>query len=304
MFTDLSKYAGGYKMETAIQLLFNGLSMGSVYALIALGIVLIINAINIVNFAHGEVVMIGSFVVVSSLVYGQMPLPLAILVGIAFMVPFGFLFHRIAYHRLRNMPAHTVVVCTIGISLFLRNIALIIWGATPYVMPPLAGNVPIRVFNVAIMPQSIIIIVTAIVLLTAQHFFFKSTMLGKKMQATAQDSEAAKLLGIRVNRMTTFTFIYASMLAAIAGILASPITFVEPFMGQSIGLKAFAAIIIGGFGSIPGALVGGLIVGLVEIFAAGYISSAYRDAFPFIVMLIILMVKPEGLFGEKIGEKV
>jgi len=290
-------------METALQLLFNGLSMGAVYALIALGVVLIINAIDLVNFAHGEVVMLGAFVVITSLSV-SLPLPLAIISGIVFMVPFGFLFHRIAYHRLRHMPGHTVVVCTIGISLFLRNVALLIWGATPFVMPPVAGNVPINFLGAAIMPQFIVIIIVATVLIAAQHYFFKSTMLGKKMQATAQDSEAATLMGIKVNRMTIVTFIYASMLAAIAGILAAPITFVEPFMGQTVGLKAFCAIIIGGFGSIPGALVGGLIVGLVEIFAAGYISSAYRDAFPFLVMFIILMVKPEGLFGQKIGEKV
>jgi len=278
--------------------------MGSIYALIALGLVLIINAVNIVNFAQGEVVMIGSFFVITALIYGRLPLPLAILVGIAFMIPFGYLFHRIAYHRLRNMPAHMVVVCTIGISLFLRNIAMVIWGSQPYNMPGLAGNVAIQLFNISILPQFIIIIVTTVLLLVAQRWFFKSTMLGKKMQATAQDREAASLMGIRVNRMTTFTFIYASILAAIAGVLASPITFVEPYMGQAVGLKAFCGLIIGGFGSIPGALVGGLVIGLVEIFAAGYISSAYRDAFPFIVMFIILMVKPEGLFGSKIGEKV
>ena len=291
-------------VETALQLLINGLSMGSVYGLIALGLVLIINAVNIVNFAQGEIVMIGSFFVITSLLFGRMPLPLAIIVGIAFMIPFGWLFQRIAYYPLRNMPPHMVVVCTIGISLFLRNTAMIIWGSQPFNMPGLAGNVAIRVFNISIMPQFIIIIVTTVCLLFAQRWFFKSTILGKKMQATAQDREAATLMGIKVNRMTTYTFIYSSILAAIAGILVSPITFVEPYMGQSVGLKAFCGLIIGGFGSIPGALIGGLIIGLVEIFAAGYISSAYRDVFPFLVMLIVLIIKPEGLFGSKIGEKV
>lgn len=287
-----------------IQLLINGFSMGSIYSLIALGLVLIIKAVNVRNFAQGEIVMVGAFVFATALLKWKMPMLVAILFAMIVMMLFGYLFQRVAYYPLRFKPATTVIVCTIGISMFLKNIALAIWGSQPLRIPGILGNNTIKVFSVYILPQYLLIILFTILIVIMQNWFFKKTTLGKQMEATAQDKEAAALMGVSVTRMIAYTFIFSTLLATVAGILMSPIYFVYPGMGSVVGLKAFCAIMIGGFGSIPGALIGGLLVGLTETFAAAYISSVYKDTFAFILLLLVLMVRPRGLFGEKISEKV
>ncbi len=286
-----------------LQMLTQGLAMGSIYALVALGFVLIFNAVGVVNFAQGEFVMVPAFVTVALMEFLPIPFPLIYVITILFMGLFGIVFQRVAYYPLRNRTFLPVVISTIGVSIFLKNGAQITFGAEPRPMPRPTSSVPINLEGVAIDPQYIVIILVTVALLVFQYYFFERTSLGKKMQATAQDKEMARLLGIRVATMIVITFIYSSILGAVAGILIGPIFFVTKEMGAMLGLKAFCATIVGGFGSVPGAIVGGLFLGIVEVFAAFYISSAYRDAFAFILLILVLLFRPQGFFGEKIAEK-
>jgi branched-chain amino acid transport system permease protein len=285
------------------QLLATGLAMGSIYALVALGFVLIFNAVNVVNFAQGEFVMVPGFVAVWLISFLKIPFPFAYLLTLLFMAIFGIVFQRVAYYPLRNRSFLPVIISTIGVSIFLKNAAQLVFGAEPQLMPrPTSSNV-LNLRGVCIDPQHVVIIVVTLILLVLQHLFFERTSLGKKMQATAQDKEMARLLGVRVSRMIVLTFIYSSMLGAVAGILIGPIFYVSKEMGAMLGLKAFCSTIVGGFGSIPGAILGGLFLGVIEVFSSYYISSAYRDAFAFIILILVLLLRPQGFFGEKIAEK-
>jgi branched-chain amino acid transport system permease protein len=285
------------------QLLATGLAMGSIYALVALGFVLIFNAVNVVNFAQGEFVMVPAFVAVWLISFLKIPFPFAYLLTLIFMAIFGIVFQRVAYYPLRNRSFLPVIISTIGVSIFLKNAAQLVFGAEPQLMPrPTSSNV-LNLRGVCIDPQHVVIIVVTLILLVLQHLFFERTSLGKKMQATAQDKEMARLLGVRVSRMIVLTFVYSSMLGAVAGMLIGPIFYVSKEMGAMLGLKAFCSTIVGGFGSIPGAILGGLFLGVIEVFSSYYISSAYRDAFAFIILILVLLFRPQGFFGEKIAEK-
>jgi len=278
--------------------------MGAIYALVALGIVVIANAVNVVNFAQGENVMLGAYVAATLTLTLHLPLLSSYLIAIIILGLYGYVFQRVAYFPLRKKPFITVVVSTIGVSLFLKNIARIIWGPQPIYFSGLFGEHTIQVANIFVDPQNLLIIGVTTCLVIFQYYFFAKTPLGRQMQATAQDQEAASLMGIKVSRMIALTFIYSSMLAAAAGVLLAPIFFVSADMGGSLGLKAFAASIIGGFGSVPGAIIGGLFLGVLEIFGAAYISSVYKDVFAFVILILILVFMPRGLFGEKISTKV
>ena len=285
------------------QLLATGLAMGSIYALVALGFVLIFNAVSVVNFAQGEFVMVPAFVAVTLMTALNVPFPLAYQLTLVFTVLFGLVFQRVAYYPLRNRSFLPVIISTIGVSIFLKNGAQVVFGAEPLLMARPTSPNPINLGGVFIDPQHVVILIVTLVLVGFQYFFFEKTSLGKKMQATAQDKEMARLLGIRVMRMIAFTFIYSSLLGAAAGIMVGPIFYVTKEMGGMLGLKAFCATIVGGFGNVPGSILGGLFVGVIEVFAAYYISSAYRDAVAFVVLVLVLLFWPQGLFGEKIAEK-
>jgi branched-chain amino acid transport system permease protein len=277
--------------------------MGSIYALVALGFVLIFNAVNVVNFAQGEFVMVPAYVAVWMMTFLKLPFPLVYLITLLFMAIFGVVFQRVAYYPLRNRTFLPVIIATIGVSIFLKNAAQITFGAEPFLMPrPTSANV-LNFRGVCVDPQHVVIIVVTLILLVLQYLFFEKTSLGKKMQATAQDKEMARLLGIRVSVMIVVTFVYSSMLGAAAGILIGPIFYVSKEMGAMLGLKAFCSTIVGGFGSVPGAILGGLFLGVIEVFSSYYISSAYRDAFAFIMLILVLLFRPQGFFGEKIAEK-
>ena len=288
---------------TDLQMITAGLAMGSIYALVALGFVLIFNAVNVVNFAQGEFVMIPAFVAVWLMSYLNLPFPLTCVVTVIFMGIFGIIFQRIAYYPLRHRTFLPVVISTIGVGIFLKNGAQLIFGAEPLSMPRPTSPDALNLLGVFVDPQYIVIILCTLALLGFQFFFFEKTKLGKMMQATAQDKQMARLLGIRVATMIAITFAYSSILGAAAGILVGPIFFVTKEMGGMLGLKAFCSTIVGGFGSVPGAIVGGLFLGVVEVFGAYYVSSAYRDAFAFIILILVLLIRPQGFFGEKIAEK-
>jgi branched-chain amino acid transport system permease protein len=286
-----------------LQLLATGLAMGSIYALVALGFVLIFNAVNVVNFAQGEFVMVPAFVAVWLMTALKLPFPVAYLVILIFMGVFGIVFQRLAYYPLRNRTFLPVIISTIGVSIFLKNAAQLVFGAEPLLMArPTSADV-LNLAGVFIDPQHVVIIVVTLIMLVFQYVFFEKTSLGKKMQATAQDKEMARLLGIRVSKMIVITFVYSSILGGVAGILIGPIFYVSKEMGAMLGLKAFCSTIVGGFGSVPGAILGGLFLGVVEVLSAYYISSAYRDAFAFIILILVLLFRPQGFFGEKVAEK-
>jgi len=296
-----------------MQLLISGLAIGSIYALVALGFVLIYNAVGVVNFAQGEFVMFPSYVaatfvlpsvaVFGTVVHWQAAPLLVYLVVIVLMVGFGLAFNRIAYYPLRDRGWLPVVISTIGVSIFLRNAAQLTWGSQPLVMPSLFPVDTVSIGALRVRPQDLAIITVTAVLIAFQYVLFERTTLGKQMRATAQDRTTARLVGIRVGRIVAITFVYSALLGTVSGLLVAPLFTVTKEMGALIALKAFAGSIVGGFGSIPGAIIGGLTIGVVETFGGFYISSAYEDAIAFVVLIAVLLVKPSGLFGERIAEK-
>jgi len=290
-------------MATFLQLLFTGLGIGAIYALVALGFVLLIRAANVVNFAQGQFAMLGAYFLVIGLNVLELPYPVAIAMSVVLMAAFGVIFAGATYWPLRHRGGLPVIISTIGASIFLENTVLVLYGPSPEVLPNLFDSPGIQVGPVFMDSQYLAILVSAVLLVGLQYLIFEKTLLGKKLQATSQDKEMASLLGIPVAGMILFTFAYSSMLGGIAGMLVAPVLFVSVGMGGLIALKAFAANIIGGYGSIPGAILGGLSLGVAETMGASYISVPYKDAFAFAMLLMFLMVRPQGLFGEKISEK-
>lgn len=302
-----------FDLDTVLQLVVSGLAMGCIYALVALGFILIYNAVGVVNFAQGDFVMFPSFVALSfvlpsitvfgTIVHWKLPTVLVYVIVLVLMAAFGLLFNRIAYYPLRDRGWLPVVISTIGVSIFLRNLAQLTWGSTPQVFPSLFRVDSLSIGNVHLRPQDLLILAVAAGLILFQYTLFERTSLGKQMRATAQDRATAQLLGIRVDRIVAITFVYSVLLGAVAGLLVSPIFTVTKEMGGLIALKAFAASIVGGFGSIPGAIIGGLLIGVVEALGGFYISPAYTDAIAFVILIGVLLVRPSGLFGERVSEK-
>ncbi len=290
-------------MNELLQLLVNGVSMGCIYGMVALGFILIFNATGVVNFAQGEFVMLGAFFSVTALTQWAIPtLPGLLLVALG-MALAGWLFQRLAYQPIRDRPLLTVIICTAMVSAFLKSSALLVWGPYPLALPSLLPDRLIVVRGIVLPLQNLVIIVLAGLLLVVLYLFFFKTQRGLQMRATAQDFDTARLMGIRVSHTVASTWMLGALLGATAGLLLAPMWNVSIDMGGAVALKAFAACIIGGFGSVPGAVLGGVFVGLVEILAASYLSSAYKDAVTFLIMIGFLIFVPRGFFGERIAEK-
>jgi branched-chain amino acid transport system permease protein len=289
-------------VATNFQILFAGLALGAIYALVALGFVLIIRATNVVNFAQGDFAMLGGFAMVAFIGSG-LPYWLSILLALVVMGIFGMIFNLGVYYPLRHRSFLPVIISTLGASIFLQNIVLYFFGPQPKPMARVFETQGIEVGGVFMDTQYLMILAVTAVAVAFQYFLFERTLLGKKLQATSQDKDMARLVGIPVASMIAFTFIYSATLGGIAGILVSPVLFVSIGMGSIIALKAFSATIIGGFGDVTGAIVGGLLLGVVESFGANYISVPYKDAFAFLLLFIFLLLRPQGIFGEKISEK-
>ncbi len=287
-----------------LQLMVTGLAMGSIYALVALGFALIYQALNVVNFAQGEFVMLGAYVFLTLADLVHIPYLLAVPLACIVMALFAYLFQLSAYSPLQNAHFLTIIASTVGVSIVLKNMARIVWGPEPRAVTAALPGDTIVIGSLRLDPQHIVIIISTIALVALLYLFLEKTITGKSMRATAQNRTAAYLMGIRVNRMTSITFILSTILATLAGVLLAPVFFATPTMGSIVGLKGFAATVVGGFGNMQGAIFGGLLLGLVEIFGAAYVSSMYRDAFAFIVLILVLLFWPQGLFGEKISEKV
>ena len=286
--------------------LINGISLGSVYAIIALGYTMGYGIAKMLNFAHGDVIMIGSFVVfITTSATGMNPL-LAVLLSVVVCTILGMVIERLAYKPLRGASPLAVLITAIGVSYFLQNIALLLFGANP---KSFTSVVKIPALNLAggkliISGETIVTIVTCIVIMIVLTMFMK-TKPGQAMLAVSEDKGAAQLMGVNVNKTISLTFAIGSGLAAIAGVLlCSAYPSLTPYTGSMPGIKAFVAAVFGGIGSIPGALLGGVILGVIEILSKAYISSQLSDAIVFGVLIIVLLVKPTGILGKKINEKV
>lgn len=247
--------------------------------------------------------MLGAFFAYTFGAMLGLPFPAAFLLVVAAATLVGALFERAAYRPIRHGDNATFLVATIAASVTIRNVAQNIWGSVPFAYNEPFGRRVLKFGELVVLPQHLFILAFTLVLVGLLWFFFFRTRLGKMMRATAQDRQTARLLGIRVARIGTVTFMMAGSIGALAGVLVAPIYFVNLDMGFTIGLKAFVASIIGGWGSVPGAIVGGVMLGLVEQVATGYISSAYKDAFAFLVLIFFLIFLPRGVFGEKVADK-
>jgi branched-chain amino acid transport system permease protein len=289
-------------LEVVGQLFLSGLSMGAIYALLALSFVLVIKAVNFVNFAQGDFIMLPAYFAVTVLgLYGMTFSILTALVG--GMVVGGILFYYAVYKPLQHASPMMIIAATIGVDLILRNSVQGVWGPNPVSFPELI-NANIQIGSLYIEPQKLLILIIALVVMVAQYFLFEKTSLGRQMRATAQDRKMAEAFGIHTSRMILLTIVMAAIIAAIAGIIVAPVATVSPSMGWDMSLQAFAAIIIGGFDSVPGAIVGGLLIGLFNAFDSMYVSTLYSNAILFGCVIIFLVVCPNGIFGEKVGIKV
>jgi branched-chain amino acid transport system permease protein len=289
-----------------IQQLVNGISLGSIYALIALGYTMVYGIVKLINFAHGDVFMVGAFIGFYSITILDIGFFPALLISMAACAIFGVLIERIAYKPLRNATRIAALITAIGVSLFIEYGTIYIRGAQPEAYPD--GIVPLKtleVFGVKISGQSILILGTSVFLMILLQFIVHKTKIGKAMRAVSHDMDAARLMGINVNNTISATFAIGSALAGAAGVIFGVYyTKIEPLMGIIPGLKAFVAAVLGGIGIIPGAMTGGLLLGVIEslVSAAGY--SLWRDGVAFVVLILILIFRPAGLFGKNIREKV
>ena len=286
-----------------LQFLVSGLTVGAVYALVALGFTLIYNASDVVNFAQGEFVMLGGMVTVFAVAAG-VPLPLAAALAILAAVAVGLTLHRLAIEPARGASAVTLIIITIGASIFLRGVAQIVFDKRFHQLPAFSGNDPIMLAGAAILPQSFWVLGGAVAVFVALFLFLERTLLGKAVLATAANRLAARLVGVDTSFVLALSFGLSAAIGALAGILITPITLTSFDVGTLLALKGFAAAMLGGMGSPLGAVIGGLILGLLESFAAGTISSAYKDAVAFLVILAVLFAMPQGLFGRRSVERV
>jgi len=290
-------------MAEFLQFVFSGLTVGAIYALVALGFTLIYNASDVINFAQGEFVMLGGMVTFFAMA-GGVPLPLAGLIAIIVAVAVGILLHHAAIEPARGASTVTLIIITIGASILLRGVASVVFDKSFHSLPPFIGGEPWNIGGAAVLPQSVVVMAGAAILVVALWVFMAHTIWGKAVIATASNRLAARLVGIDTSRVVGLSFAVAAAIGAVGGILVTPIAVTSYDVGTLLALKAFAAAMLGGIGSPIGAVVGGLLVGLLESFGAGYLSSAYKDAVAFVVILGVLFVMPQGLFGHGEVERV
>ena len=283
----------------------NGLSLGSIYAIIALGYTMVYGIAKMLNFAHGDVIMVGAYVSFVSIYSLGTPPILALLISICVFTILGVVIERLAYRPLRSAASLAVLITAIGVSYLLQNIALLIWTSNTKVFPSIVSIGSIHLGSLTITGETIVSIITCFVIMIGLTLFTTKAKTGKAMRAVSENRQAAELMGISVNKTISVTFAIGSALAAVAGVLyCSMYPVLVPTTGSIPGIKAFTAAVLGGIGSIPGTLVGGLLLGIIEIFGRAYISQDLSDAIVFAVLIIILLVKPNGLLGKKVTEKV
>ncbi|MGI6452260.1 MAG: branched-chain amino acid ABC transporter permease [Syntrophomonadaceae bacterium] len=284
----------------------NGLTLGSTYALIALGYTMVYGIVQLINFAHGEIYMFGAFVGLFLVTVAGAHLAVALIGAMIFCMLLGMLVERIAYRPLRGKSSRlSALISAIGVSIFLSTLMVLIRGPNTTRYPHLIDRVTVQIGSLEVSSLQIIILLVSGLLMLGLQMLIQKTKIGKAMRACSQDLEASYLMGINVNRIISFTFAIGSALAAAGGVMVGIYyNAVWPYMGMMAGLKAFAAAVLGGIGSIPGAMIGGISLGVFEIMGVAYLSSSYKDAIAFGILILVLIVRPQGLFGKKLTKKV
>lgn len=282
-----------------IQQLANGIILGSTYGLIAIGLTIIFGILNIINLAHGEIYMLGAFVAYFLVTLWGVNFFLALLVATVSMAVLGIIVERVVFRPLRDKEEINYFIVSVGLLIFLENLALLFWGTEPRSMALPYASQTVKIGEVIVTVQRLYTVVIAVLIIIGLHFFIKYSRMGKAMRAMEQDREGALTVGVGSNEISVFTFALGSALAGAAGALMGSLFVVNPVMGFTPLLKAFVIVIFGGLGSVLGAIVGGLILGMTEVLGAAYVSSAYQDAFAFIILILVLSLKPIGLFGKR-----
>lgn len=290
-------------MPELMQFLLSGITVGAVYALVALGFTIIYNASDVVNFAQGEFVMLGGMITVFAHAAG-LPLPLAALIAIGLTALIGVALNKLAIEPARGAPVVSLIIITIGASIFIRGATQLAFDKQIHRFPAISGDDPIHVLGATILPQSVWIIAGAFAIFICLWLFFTRTLIGRAVLATSNNRLAAQLVGINTNWIMTLSFAVSAAIGALAGVLVTPVTMTAYDVGIALALKGFAGAMLGGMGNPKGALVGGILLGLLEALTAGYISSQYKDAAAFIVILAVLFAMPQGLFGKKSTDRV
>ena len=286
-----------------LQFAMSGLTVGAVYGIVALGFTLIYNASGVMNFAQGEFVMIGGMVTVAAVGAG-VPLPLAALIAVLVAACAGVLLQRLAIEPVRDAPPVVLIIITVGASLVIRGVAQIIFGKQLHKLSDFSGDAPLAFLGASILPQALWVLAGTVAIVTLVWLFLNLTMLGKALIATSANRLAAKLVGINISFILALAFALSAVIGAAAGILVTPITFTYAEVGTLLALKGFAALVLGGLGSPLGAVIGGLLLGLTEAFAAGYLSSTYKDAVALLLMIAVLLLRPAGILGQAAAERV
>ncbi|ACL03405.1 branched-chain amino acid ABC transporter permease [Desulfatibacillum aliphaticivorans] len=286
-------------MQELLQYLFGGITNGAIYAVIALGFSTLYSATDLINFAQGEFVMLGALLLVTLWLNLGLPLPLAFVLVVLAVGLAGIIFERLAIRTVRKPDPIVLVIITVGASIFLRGLGMVGWGRDPLAIPSFFKLDSIEIAGAYLLPQSLFIVITVTVLVAALTFFYKKTLTGKAMSACAINKKAASLLGIGTERMTLMAFALATGLGAVAGVMIAPITMATYDMGSMLGLKGFCAAMLGGLGSLWGALIGGLLLGIAEALGVGFVSSGLKDAIAFLLLLLILYIRPTGILGAK-----
>ena len=290
-----------------LQYLINGISIGSVYAIIALGYTMVYGIAKMLNFAHGDVIMVGAYISFCVTNYLGLPPLVSVVAAVVVCTVLGITIEGLAYKPLRGTPSLAVLITAIGVSYFLQNAAQLIWSSSPKNYTSIVTMQPIHLFDdrIVITGEVLLTVVVSVIVMVGLTLFTGKTRTGKAMRAVSEDRDAAQLMGINVNQTISTTFAIGSALAAIAGVLlCSTVPTLQPTTGSMPGIRAFTAAVFGGIGSIPGAMLGGILLGIIETFSKAYISTQFSDAIVFSVLIIILLVKPAGLLGKQIQEKV
>ena len=285
------------------QYLLSGLTSGAIYALVALGFMIIYNASHVINFAQGEFVMIGGMATATFFEAG-LPLPLSIILAVGTATLIGILLEKLAVDPAREAPVVTLIIITIGASILLRGLATLVWDKKIHRVPAFSGDAPLQLGGATLLPQVLWVLGVSAVAVALLSWFFRRTLTGKAILAVSHNRLAARLMGISVRRVLAVSFALSAALGALAGVLIAPIAFTAWDTGVMLGLKGFAAAILGGLGSGAGAVIGGLALGLIEALGAGYLSSAYKDVFAFVIIIAALVFFPNGILGQRAAERV
>jgi len=285
-------------LSQLLQYIVTGLTIGSIYAIVGVGFNIIYNATEIINFAQGEFVMLGGLIMITMVSTVHLPMPAAFFITVLIVTLIGLLIERLAIFPLKDAAVMRLVIITIALSILIKGLAMFVWGKESFSLRPFSGETPFSFLGAMIIPQTLWILGITIIVVILLSLFFEKTILGKAISACSDNPDAASLVGIKVQSMMMLSFMLSAALGAVAGIIITPNSFMEYDRGASLALKGFGACILGGLGNFYGAVVAGFIFGLIESLAAGYISSGYKDAMAYGVLLLVLFIKPSGIFGH------